>query len=392
MSRKEEIEARKLEIRKEVENAETTEQVEELDKEVDALNEESKQIAEQEEEKSISDEMEKRSIEVKELKKVEEKSMKEEMKEIRNSKKYIDAYAEYIKSGLVKDYEISEEQRSLLTTNAENGVVAVPDMVDEIIRTAWEREELMKLVRSINVPGNFKVQFEVSGDPAVEHAEGSGAVEEENLILGIVTLTPKSIKKWISVSDEALDMRGEAFLNYIYDELTYRIAKKNADVLVAKIAALPQSLTPNEEGIYDTVSANKVAAAPALGTVATAVGNLSDEANKPVIIMNKLTEVEFKKAQYAGNYSVDPFEGLKVVHNNTLPAYNTASVGAVYAIVGDVEIGALANYPKGDGIELKYDDKTLMTQDLVRILGRRYGAVEAVADKAFVLITKPETV
>ena len=103
MSRKEEIEARKLEIRKEVENAETTEQVEKLDKEVDALNEESKQIAEQEEEKSISDEMEKRTIEVKELKKVEEKSMKEEMKEIRNSKKYIDAYAEYIKSGLVKD-------------------------------------------------------------------------------------------------------------------------------------------------------------------------------------------------------------------------------------------------------------------------------------------------
>ena len=38
--------------------------------------------------------------------------------------------------------------------------------------------------------------------------------------------TPVSIKKWISISDEVVDLRGEAFLRYIYDEITYRIAKK----------------------------------------------------------------------------------------------------------------------------------------------------------------------
>ena len=98
-------------------------------------------------------------------------------------------------------------------------------MVDDIIKTAWEREEIMSLVRSISVKGNFSVQFEVSADGAVEHTEGDDPVDEENLILGIATLVPKSIKKWISVSDEVLDMKGEDFLNYIYDELTYRIAK-----------------------------------------------------------------------------------------------------------------------------------------------------------------------
>ena len=39
--------------------------------------------------------------------------------------------------------------------------------------------------------------FEVDADPAAIHTEGAAAPEAENLILGIVDLTPVSIKKWI---------------------------------------------------------------------------------------------------------------------------------------------------------------------------------------------------
>ena len=393
MTRLEEIKKRKMEMREEVESAESEEKLEELNKEAEALNEEEEMIQEHESEEETSKELEEKKVVIEEKNKEESKMNDEKkMEEFRNSKKYVNAYAEYLKSTLVPDYKLKEEDRALLTTGAEEGgVVAVPTMVDNFIRTAWEREEIMALVREVNVAGNFQVQFEVSADPAVVHDEGDDPVDEENLVLGIVTLTPKSIKKWISVSDEALDMRGEEFLRWIYDELTYRIAKKNADILVGKIAALPQSLSANNDGIYDTVSANKITAAPAVGTVAAAIGNLSDEANNAVIIMNKLTWSAFKAAQYANNYGVDPFEGRRVIFNNSLPAYSTATDGAVYAIVGDLGIGALSNFPKGDGIELKYDDKTLMTSDLVRILGRRYGAVEPVADKAFALIAKPST-
>ena len=108
--------------------------------------------------------------------------------------------------------------------------------------------------------------------------------------------------------------------------------------------------------------------------------------------MNKLTYANFKEAQYGANFPVDPFEGYTVVFNNTLPAYGTASANAVYMIVGDFNHGALANYPEGEGVAMKYDDTTLMTQDLVRILGRRYVGVEAVADKSFCLIGKPASV
>lgn len=385
MTRLEEIEARKLELRDEIESAENTEKVEELNKEVEALNEEVQEIEKHEEQEKQAEELEQKSFMAKEIK-MEERKMNGEL---RNSKEYIDAYAEYIKTNDAK------ELRALVSTNGyatgNSATVEVPDMVYDIVKTAWDREELMQHVRSISVKGNLKVQFEVSADGAVVHTEGYGSISEESLVLGVVTLTPVSIKKWISISDEVLDMRGEDFLRYIYDEITYRIAKKCADLLVGKIAQLPTSLSANESGVYDTVSANKISTAPAIGTIAEAVANLSDEARDITIVMNKATYALFKEAQYGANFPVDPFEGYRVVFNNTLPAYGTADANAVYAIVGDFNHGALANYPDGEGIEMKYDDTTLMTSDLIRILGRRYVGIEAVADKAFVNIAKPAT-
>ena len=386
MTRLEEIENRKAEIREEVEATEDIEKVEELDKEVETLNEEVKQIEEEKKFKEEAKELETKSFVAKEIVKEESKEMNEE---VRNSKEYINAFAEYVKGN-------DKELRALVTTGGystgNTPVVEVPDMVYDIVKTAWEREDLMARVRALSVKGNLKIQFEVSGSAAAVHTEGAAAVSEEELILGVVTLTPQSIKKWISISDEVLDLRGEAFLNYIYDEITYRIAKKCADVLVAAIAALPQSLSANADtGVYDTVSANKITKAPGIGLVAEAIANLSDETRNYTIVMNKLTFAAFKEAQYGANYANDIFEGATVVFNNTLPAYSAADANAVYMIVGDFEEGALANYPNGEGIEIKYDDTTLMTSDLVRILGRRYVGIAPVADKAFCLVAKPGT-
>ena len=386
MTRKEEIEARKLEIREEVETTEDIEKVEELAKEVETLEEEERKIDEHIENEKAAKEMEEKSFAVKEVVK-EEKEM-ENNKEFRNSKEYINAFAEYIKTNDDK------ELRALITTGGyatgNSATVEVPDMVYDIVKTAWEREELIQYVKTVSVKGNLKVQFEVSADGAVVHTEGNGAVSEESLVLGVVELPAKSIKKWISISDEVLDMRGEDFLRYIYDEITYRIAKKCADELVGIIKALPSSLSANETtGVYDKVSANKISKAPGLGLIAEAIANLSDEATNPIIVMNKLTYAAFKDAQYSANYAVDPFEGLKVVFNNSLPAYSAASANGVYAIVGDFNNGALLNFPNGEGTEMKYDDKTVMEYDLVRILGRRYVGMNAVADKAFCLIAKP---
>ena len=313
--------------------------------------------------------------EAKEVEKVEERKMSD--MEVRNTKEYIDAYAEYVKTG--KD----EECRALLTENATGGTVPVPEFVYDIVKTAWEREGIMALVRKSYLKGNLKVGFEISADGAVIHTEGDNAIDPENLILGTVALIPQSIKKVLQISDEVYGMRGEEFLRYVYDELAYRIAKKAADEIVAKIVAAGTASTTTAVGLPVLT-----AASIGQGTVAAAMALLSDEAANPVVIMNKQTWGAFKAVQYAGNFNADPFENLPVVFNNTLKAYSVATTGETYAIVGDLGYGALANYPEGDGIAFKFDDLSLKKQDLIEVLGRQYVGLGIVAPDSFTRITK----
>lgn len=310
-----------------------------------------------------------------EEKHLEERKM--DLVEIRKSSAYADAFAEYIKTGS------DAECRKLLSENATNGTVPVPEVVYDIVKTAWAKEGIMSRVKKAYLKGNLKVGFEISSTGAVIHTEGGDAVAEETLVLGIVEIIPESIKKWISISDEVMDLRGEAFLQYIYDELAYQIAKKAADEVVAKIEALGTQATSTAVGV-PAITANSIA----VGTVAKALGQLSDEASNPVVMMNKATWSNFKAVQYNNNYAVDPFEGLDVVFNNTIKSYDAASTGDTYAIVGDLGQGALANLPNGEGIEFKFDDKTDMTKDLIRVLGREYIGIGIVGPDSFVKIKK----
>ena len=349
------------------------------DADIEAL---SKEVEELEARKAeIETEVEKRKKEAeealktaKEVEKVEERKM--DNKEIRNSKEYIDAFGEYIRTG---DDKVL---RTLLTENA-SGTVAVPDFVYNIVKTAWDEEGIMSLVRKSYLKGNLKVGFEIDADEAAIHTEGGEAVSEENLTLGIVELKPVSIKKWISISDEVYDLRGEAFLSYIYREIAHRIAKKAADTLIAKIEACGTVSTTTQVGVPVVTEATL-----GLGTIAKALAELSDEATNPVIIMNKKSYAAFKAVQYAGNYAVDPFEGLPVRFNNKITAYDAAATGVTYALVGDLGEGALANFPNGEEITFKFDELSRKKEDLIEVLGREFIAIEPIAPNHFVKIQK----
>ena len=319
-------------------------------------------------------------IVIEEIKTEERKTMT--LAELRSSAEYIDAFAEYIKSG--DDTEIRNKLTTINdTTPNGTATVPVPTFVYDIVKTAWEREGITSRVRKSYLRGNLKVGFEISGSDAVIHAEGAAAVSVEDLVLGIVDLVPQTIKKVVQISDEVYDLRGESFLRYIYDELTYRIAKKAADTLVGKILACGTVSTTTCPGVPKVT-----AASASLGTVAEAIANLSDEASNPVIMMNKLTWSTFKALQAAGNYGYDPFEDLDVVFNNTITAYSAATTGVAYMIVGDLDHGALMNFPNGDDIQFKFDDMTLKKEDLIEVLGRLPIAMGVVAPNAFVKVTK----
>lgn len=380
----EECEARLAEIKTEMDAKDAD--IEALSAEVDAIEERRKALVTAEEQRKaladkVANDMTATIIEErKDTKKMGEKA--KNLYEVRNTKEYIDAYADYIKTG---DADEFRSATALLTENV-GGEIAVPDFVYDIIKTAWDANEITSLVTKVNINGNLKVNFEISGSDAVKHVEGSGAVTEEELNEGIVELVPAFFKKWKSFSDTVLAMRGEAFVRYIYAEIAHRIMKKIADDLIGQIASLPQSATAT------SVSANIVKVAPVVGAVAQALGELSDEATNPVVVMNKKTWSAFKNAQYANQYAVNPFEGFDVHFNNSLPAYADASEDDVYAIVGDFGEGALANFPEGEEIRYTFDELTRKKEDLVEVLGKLFGAVAPVADKAFALITKPASV
>ena len=314
------------------------------------------------------------------VKKIEPEERKvKTMEEIRNSKEYIEAYAEYVKS------DNDAECRALLTENV-SGTVPVPEIVYDIVKNAWEKEGIMALVKKTYIKGNLKVGFEVSADGAVVHTEGAAAPTEEKLALGVVKLIPASIKKWITISDEVVDMDSGAFIQYVYDELTYQIAKKAADELIAKIEACG-TVSTNTPSVNVAVPKVEVSAI-GLGTIASAIAELSDQAANPVIMMNKTTWGAFKAVQAAGSYGYDPFEGLPVLFNNTITAYSAATTGVTFAIVGDLGEGAIANFPNGEEIKFTYDGLSFSDADLVKLVGREYVALGVVGPKSFVKIVK----
>ena len=364
----------------EVRSAEIAEELQKEDADIDALTAEVEELEarkaqilkEVEERKALLDEVEKTGIEI------EEKPQEERKVEIevRNTKEYALAYAKYIRS------EDDKECRALLTENG-SGTVAVPEFVYEEVKTAWNEDGIMSRVRKSYLKGNLKVGFEISATGAVKHTEGQ-AVNEQTLVMGIVQLVPVAIKKWISISDEALDLdNAESYLRFIYRELAHHIAAAAAKELIDQINAAPTASTTTAVGVAK-ITATQVT----LGLVASAIAQLSDQAVNPVVMMNKLTYAAFKQAQYGASYPVDPFEGCDVVFNENIAALSAATTGVTWAIVGDLGYGALANFPNGEEIQIKRDDYTLAASDLVRFIGREFVGIGPVAPGAFVKIGK----
>ena len=296
------------------------------------------------------------------------------IEEVRSSKAYIDAYANYIKT------EKDEECRALLTEMVEaedaSGPLPVPTIVEGRIRTAWDKLGVWGLIRKTYVKGILKVGFEVSSTPAAFHVEGDEAPTEEKLVLGVATLTPVSIKKWIRISDEALDMGGEEFLDYIYDELAYRIAKAAEDSIIGAIGRMGE----NDSAAVGVLNSN---GSDILSIVAKAVAKLSDEAANPVVVMNKATYAAFRTAQANAQYGVDPFDGLPVYFNSSLSALSGTTSTTPWLIVGDFGIGAQANFPNGTEMKIKFDDLSEAESDLVKVVGRMYVGMNVVAPNAF---------
>lgn len=313
------------------------------------------------------------------------KSAEEERKEgksnmeIRNTKEYIDAFAEYVKTG--DDTEV----RSLLTENG-GGTVQIPDFVADKIEAAWQNDKIMQRINRVFVKGNYTVGFEISGTDAVIHVEGTEKPTEETLTLGKVTLVAQNIKKWLSTSDEVMDLKGQAFLDYVYDEIQYKIIKKAAQIVLAKIvaAAVDAGATlPFVATLAADLSATTIVDAAALLT--------SDEASDLVAIMTRSTYAQLRGLQIASGSNVgDVFDGIETIQvaDGTLENYAASlSSGDPYMIVGDLD-GVTANFPNGDEVKFVFDEYTLAPEDMIRIIGRLFVGIDVTKPGFFTVVTK----
>ena len=374
-----EIETRKAAILAEMEQEGAD--LDALKKEMDELRENAQQIREaaakaEETRKAIANGA--AGITVGETRKAE--TAAKTVDEIRGSKAYVEAFARYLQT------EDDRECRALLSENATSGgQVPVPTLVDPIIKTAWEKNEILNRVNKTAFRGNLKNAFERAGDDAYEHGEGTTAITEEDLTLGIVELKPENIKKWITISDEMMEATGEGFLRYVYEELAYQVAKKLSADIVADIRDC--AYTANQA---TAVGIPNVKMNPSLTTIATALANLSDEATGNVVLMNPLTKVAFIEAYAAGNFAVDPFAGLEVIPTSALTAITSLSENGVYAIVGDLK-AVQVNFPAGEGLKLINDPYSLAERDLQKIVGRVYAGHAVTAPGRLVRLTKEGT-
>ena len=381
IKRQGEIETRKAEIEAELSNPEA---------DLDALTEETRKLMDESNDLSSQLEALKKAAaeaeetrqkiadgDIGETKETFQEEKKMDNIEIRNSKEYIDAYAEYIKTGR------PDECRSvLLSKNAPaNGQLPVPDMVESVIKTAWEKNEFLNRVRKTYFKGNLRVPFELTATGAFVHVEGTTGLTEESITIGIVTLTPENIKKWIRISDEAIDLGGEEFLRYIYDEVTYQILYKLVAELVADVTGA--STASSATGIGIPV----VKVAPGVNVIRNAATNLTEEARDLCVVLNRLTEAEFNTAYASANFAIDPWAGMPRVYTSALPAYSAASANDCYAIVGDLS-AIQVNYPAGEDVVIKWDDLSLAEDDLVKVVGRQYAGHGVTAPGRLVKLTK----
>ena len=382
----EQLEARKAELLKEMDTPETRDALSADDLEarkadivaIDAELEARKQAAKAAEEarKAVENGAGKTTE-----KNVEEKKM--DLLELRGTPEYMEAYAKYLK-GEIRNEKDDAEIRSLLTTNATaaTGYVPVPTLVDDIVRHAWESEEILAHVKKTGFKGNVKVAFELSADGAYLHPEGSSAPTEEAITLGIVEIKPVNIKKWISISDEMMETTGEGFVRYVYEELAYQVMKKLSYEVIGDVKNC--AYTTNQSTAVGIPVLKKD---PAIDTIVEAVSLLSDEAQNLCVVLNPLSKPAFFAAYAAGNFAVDPFQNLPVYFSRALDAITTASENGVYGIVGDLS-AIQVNFPNGEDMKLINDPYSLAEKDLLKIVGRVYAGHAVTAPGRLVKLTK----
>lgn len=375
----EQIETRKAEINAAIPTADAA-TLDAFDAELNALNERSKALSAIEtRRKQMRDIISGGGTVIAKAPAVMEKRT---LESVLSSEAYLNAFANDIKGNT------DRERRALLSELVTGGSVPVPTYIAQRVQTAWEKMSILPRIPRTQIPGVAKYPFEYSASDAVTHTEGAAAPNEETLQLGGVSVTPLMRTKFITYSKEMESMTGRTYVDYLFNELEYRILKKCEDDLIQSILDASATLT--------TTAVNVNALTPSAfdaNTIFAAQAPLSSEATNPVAIMNRQTyfNVFMSLTDTTGRpiYNVVSENGKPSYYLNGIPVLfsNKLAQGAnAQIIVGDLD-GAVCNLPDGYGVQFVRDDITLATQSLIKIVGSMFVGFGLIRPGYFTKIT-----
>jgi len=321
--------------------------------------------------------------------KVEERVKVEERKiDQFDTPEYRKAWVDSIRSN-------NDAELRAMTTTMDN--VPIPTLMQGYVETAWEKfGKFSRIVSKSFVKGYMAIPVETAADPAVWHDENGNAPAEETITLGQILLKPKMIKKWISITDELAAMSPEEFMRYLADELVYRV------VLLLDHAIISGSADAQGNGVVGIVgndNTEKVTSALTFNAINSAVAELNTFENL-VVAMNQKTffsnYMGLKDLQDRPIYQIATdntgrpqyfINGIRVEFTTALPAYDDATAGQAWAVVGNFR-GYRLNMPEGETVKMLYDPYTMAREDKAIMVGRLYVAGNVVRLKHFAQLNK----
>lgn len=339
MTRKEEIEARKLEISEEVKKSNNLEEVEKLNKELDALNEELKQLDEHKKNENDAKQLETKNVTV--INK-EEKEMNEEVKYTVKSAEYRTAWAKSM-MGLPLDETDKRAIGDAIGTTAttfvaadadHNGVnnlgLLIPESLRlDLLKLAEESSPIYRDITKLNVNGNIDLPYLFAADDAEWVAETT-TTKNEGQEYKHLKLTGHELSKAIEITWKAESMTVDGFMNFILTELNMKMNK----------AVINASIYGDGEGKPTGITNGlvKVTNANAIDLIKTLLGSLSNENRvgaKVYVASDVADSIAFYKDEN-GNY---PYlvAGLG-------RAGGCAIEADPFLTAGDVVVGNAANY------------------------------------------------
>ena len=408
VSRKNEI-VDEVEAKKEEFESADTDKRDELLEEVEALTEEADKIDEEvkdlEEQRSTLKAQEERMSLAKSLSKTSIEERKDQIKventNVLSTHEYAQMYADMIR-GKVDEKEVRSfiemrDDEKVLGLSTATTNVPIPTIMQGYVETAWAKYgKFSRIVGESFEPAYLKIPVETAADGAVWHTESGDPPTEESITLGQILLAPKTIKKWISLTTELLAMAAEDFLRYVADELVYRIILALDEAIINRtdlnsegvIGIVGNALTENVNADLDFNVINSAVAELVVFDDLTIAMNpktfftnfmgLTDQVGNP--IFRVVHDNENRPAYYLSGYRVE--------FTQALPAYDEASNGEAYAVVGNFSRGYRLNYPQGRNVITITDPYTKAPEDLVRMIGRLYVAGNVVKPKHFAALLK----